>query len=209
MSKVAWINEMLRSISDLFMPKSSGHFRKSAYWWSDEIADMRAVVVRKRREWTRAKGKADRVVTEGKENLYKEALGNYRQMIKKAKNNAWRELTKSIEADPWGLSYKLTMNKLKPMTHPFTEVLPREIVEKIVDALFPTDRDEIDRDNNLDRFMWLEDYKVSETEIKEAMTKYRGDKKAPGPDRILGGIDSYWVAVVHFDVSDLTASRSA
>lgn len=49
-SRVAWINGMLRSASDLSMPKNRGFYKKSAYWWNSDVQEMRSVVIRRRRK---------------------------------------------------------------------------------------------------------------------------------------------------------------
>lgn len=76
------------------------------------------------------------------------------------------------------------------MTHPVTEILLRKFVENIVDSLFPSDKLEIDRDHEQGNLIWTEDYRVTEMEVKDAMAKCRGDKKAPDADEILGDIVS-------------------
>lgn len=41
-----------------------------------------------------------------------------------------------------------------------------------------------------DRITWLDTYAVTSRQVREAMKKFQGDRKAPGPDGVLGGIIS-------------------
>jgi len=92
-----------------------------------------------------------------------------------------------IDEDPWGLSYKIALNKLKPVSHSICETLPRDITSNIIDALFPSD---IEHEVNKDKppIIWQEEYQVTRLEILKALEKVKGNKKTPGPDGILEGV---------------------
>lgn len=47
------------------------------------------------------------------ENKYRMAKASLKYKMKKAKNEAWKELVASVQEDPWGLPYKVVLNKLK------------------------------------------------------------------------------------------------
>lgn len=184
------LDRTLKDISDISMPRSKGFRRVSAYWWSEELASTRAVVVKERRAWTRAKKRGDQVVVAGRYATYRLALGKYRLDIKRSKNKAWKELLNNIDDDPWGVPYKLVLNKLRPVTHPVSETLPCELVKHMVNILFPVNKEEENSRGELNPFVWQEEYSVSRAEVRSAMSKFRKDKKAPGPDGIVGGIVS-------------------
>lgn len=57
--------------------------------------------------------------------------------IKKAKIESWKKLVESIEVDPWGLPYKLVLNKLRYSAPGLTETLDTRKVEVLMDTLFP------------------------------------------------------------------------
>lgn len=184
-----WFTQALKDISDMAMPRSKGFRRVSTYWWSEELAVLRSLVIKKRRAWSRVRKGRDQEVAANKYAEYRITLREYRLSIKQAKNRAWKELLDNIDGDPWGIPYKLVLNKLRPVTHPISETLPREFVRCIVDTLFPVDNEEENRIVDPDPFfVWQEDYAVSRAEVRSAMAKFRGDKKAP--DGIVEGIVS-------------------
>lgn len=97
---VDWMNSTLRDISDRAMPRNRGFYRKSAYWWNEERAGFRAVLIAAHRELIRARKKDDPVCTQIKYRLYKIAFKNYRWSIMRAKSRARKELLDSIDGDP-------------------------------------------------------------------------------------------------------------
>lgn len=40
-----WLGRAMTRVCDAAMPRSSPSLRRSAYWWSDEIADLRRTTV--------------------------------------------------------------------------------------------------------------------------------------------------------------------
>jgi len=48
------------------------------------------------------------------------------QAIFHAKEEAWKSLIREIDKDPWGIPYKLVMNKLRFSSPGLTEVLEEE-----------------------------------------------------------------------------------
>nr|XP_012218038.1 PREDICTED: uncharacterized protein LOC105669575 [Linepithema humile] len=64
----------------------------------------------------------------------------------------------------------------------------RPLEQNIVNALFPDDTEEHVSINPLSDFVWLEDFEVSSAELSRAFRKFRGNRRAPGPDGVLGGI---------------------
>lgn len=82
--------------------------------------------------------------------------------------------------------------KLWRAGHPISETLPKRLVVEMVDALFPMDLEELMRTGGYSGVvMWLSDYEVTVGEIREAMKKFRGNKKAPCPDGVWGGMLSH------------------
>lgn len=184
-----WINRTLRDISDRAMPKNRGRCRKSAYWWNEEVAGLRVALTTARRELTRVRKKGNPVRVQIKYRAYRCALKAYRWSIKRAKNRAWKDLLDSIDEDPWGLPYKIVTNKLRRADHPVSETLPKRLVTKIVDNLFPMDTVELTGTGEYPGVtLWLPEYEVTIREIREALKKFKGNKKAPGPDGVWGGV---------------------
>lgn len=59
-----------------------------------------------------------------------------RKEINKAKLKAWEELISTVNDDPWGLPYRLVLNKLRSGSLNIAELLKKELTE-VLDALFP------------------------------------------------------------------------
>lgn len=63
-----------------------------------------------------------------------------KKAIGKAKKEAWDELLEGLNRDPWGRPYKAIMNKIKSDSVDICRKLPGEVIEGILDSLFPRDR---------------------------------------------------------------------
>lgn len=46
------------------------------------------------------------------------------------------ELIASVDDDPWGLAYRIVLNRLRPAEPTFSETISRENLDHLVDALF-------------------------------------------------------------------------
>jgi len=120
-------------------------------------------------------------------NKVKEARKMIKISIMKAKDNCWKELLATLEMDPWGMPYKIVTKKLVSSNRPICESLPSTDLETIVSGLFP--RDISGQDNcNQSNIVWLQEYEVTNSELKDTLIKLNANKKAPGPDGIYGGI---------------------
>lgn len=58
-----------------------------------------------------------------------------RAEINRIKSIAWQELLNSVNEDPWGLSYKLVLGKLRLATPGLTEILDSESLETLLISL--------------------------------------------------------------------------
>lgn len=77
--------------------------RRSVYWWNPEVAQARKSCLAARRKATRSRGKENATPLRTKYQEEKKAL---RKSIAKAKEEAWKDLCRSIEANPWGQDRK-------------------------------------------------------------------------------------------------------
>jgi len=91
-----------------------------------------------------------------------------------------------LEADPWGRPYRLVFKKIRAPVAPVCEVLPSDVMSKIIGGLFPTRLGGVPP--NEQSLVWNEDWDISEDEVIAAIKKLSGGKKAPGPDGIPGFI---------------------
>jgi len=73
------------------------------------------------------------------ETSYRDAKRNFRSAIRKAKAQCWQELISNIDEDPWGLPYRLVLNRLRSSTPCLTETLDSSALNSniLLDSLFP------------------------------------------------------------------------
>ncbi|KAL6418700.1 hypothetical protein ACFW04_011858 [Cataglyphis niger] len=88
------VRDALRDAYDFAMPRTNPRPRRAAYWWSGEIAEL----------WHRT--------AEAYEG-FRTARNALSAAIRETKAGAWNELLRSLDADPWGRTYRLVMNELK------------------------------------------------------------------------------------------------
>lgn len=101
--------------------------RRVAYWWTEEIAELRRSSVHASRTLSRTRRSrntwnlAARI--EEKIEAYNAARTALRRAIKKEKARAWDELFLTLDEDPWGRPYKIVLKKMKGGATPVTEIL--------------------------------------------------------------------------------------
>jgi len=102
---------------DASMPRvRRGCGRRSAYWWTEEIAKLREVLVQARRRLQRhlRRRNRDEAGIERARGEYREARCSLGAAIGRSKAAAWEDLISSLNEDPWGRPYRLVLNKLRP-----------------------------------------------------------------------------------------------
>lgn len=184
LQEVEWLVEAMKRACDASMPRTKQKPRRSTYWWTEEIADLRREAIRHSRKVARSKGNMARraEAMEG----YREARRSLRTAIKSSKAKAWEELLQSLEEDPWGRPYKIVLNKLRPAAPPITETLDPEFVKEIIVTLFP----EANREREDERCFgpapqnqeWTDDLEVGIEELQKAIKRGFKGNTAPGPD---------------------------
>lgn len=155
--------------------KTGNRERSAVYWWNDSIAVLRRNCLRQRRRYTRAKRRG---TAESERMEYKEAQKLLRKAINNSKKDKWEKLRNDINRDPWGLGYKIVMKKLgskKP-----TGAMDEEIMDNIVNTLFPTHPPRLD---DLDNVTTSGLRLFTEQELEAAAARLKANK-APGPDGI-------------------------
>lgn len=193
-ARVERLCDALRRACDVAMPRVKPMTRRAAYWWSEEISDLRGAAVSARRHWTRSRRNgADREAVEANRGAYREAKKALGMAIGKAKARSWGELLSSLDDDPWGLAYKLVREKLRKWSFPITERLDLDLLDRVTDTLFPDppvregrDSDEPGHDDL--PIAWDETLEVTKEEVKWAVKKMASRNAAPGPDGIPGKV---------------------
>jgi len=148
--------------------------KRGVYWWCDEIQQSRRKLTRCRKRGAPC---------EDLLNLYKLARSSLCREIKKAKLEAWDKLLQTLEEDPWGLPYKIVMDRLRRSGTTMSQSLEPAAVERLLEELFPSDETHNPEES------WRENIeldpidRVSSEEVKSAIRgRRRGGCPAPGPD---------------------------
>ena len=162
---------------DLSMPRNGRRSkRKAAYWWTEEISQLRRICHRCRRQYTRARrvGTASYQAEE-----FRQARKNLKSAILRSKKTKWDELRADINNNPWGLGYRLVMRKLGGRIQ--LPNLSEEMMNRIVQELFPSH--DVIREENTST---TEDRPPPLFSLEELTTAVGGVKmrKAPGPDGV-------------------------
>lgn len=166
---------LIASACKASMPRSRPrHGKRPVYWWTPEIADLRRRCLRLRRVAQRAKYRDEANLRSGE---HKCARRELRQAINRSKARCWRQLGEDIDADPWGLGYKIVTKKLGALKSP--TVMDEATTNNIVATLFPAhpQRSQLELGGTNDFTLF------SLEELENAVLGMK-NKKAPGPDGI-------------------------
>lgn len=152
--------------------------RKSVYWWTPHIKQLRETSNRLRRVYTRKRKRVGGDACEPEREALRLAKLELTKSIKKAKEDAWRELCTMVESDPWGKPYKLVMGKLcKKTSIPGIDIPGR--IESIIEGLFPTHQYKDTRTWKIEENPTY----ITDTELKQAAKSLKANK-APGIDGV-------------------------
>jgi len=138
---VQWIRGIMQDACESSMLRIYPSPRKTAYWWTEEIAELRRSSVLLRRSYDRtrrarnSRSRAARI--EETLEAYNAAKQALRAAIKAAKARAWEKLILTLDQDPWGRPYSIVMKKLKGGAPPTTKILDPQFVQQVVATLFP------------------------------------------------------------------------
>lgn len=140
--------------------------KNAAYWWNDNIAQLRKIAIRANRELARSRraGDTDRIDRAWQER--KVARKNLALAIKIAKTEAWEEALQELNNDPWGRPYKMVMDKLRPKTASITQAMEPAFLQKVLRTLFPTGEDEeMEPDQQDETPAWNEEDNVTKWKL--------------------------------------------
>lgn len=196
-----WLGRVMTSACNDAMPRigqGPPTRRRSAYWWSETLSELRRVAGTARRRFQRTRRRAGREdtpngpardeVEEAYEAL-REARRAFGRGIAAAKARAWEELLLTVDGDPWGRPYKFVLSRFRTWAPPLTVSMAPQFLERVVGELFPhtpaapgLEPPEL----NIDVPGWSEELGVTERELRNARRRMGAGKKAPGPDGIPG-----------------------
>ncbi|XP_032690467.1 uncharacterized protein LOC116853467 [Odontomachus brunneus] len=170
---------------DASMPRVRPTPFRSAYWWTEEIAELRrsSVQARRRMQRTRRAGNVAEATTARR--AFRAARKALRVAIVKAKARSWEDMLKSLDKDPWGRPYRIILQRLRSWAPPVTETLEPPLLDNVVGALFPEEGPPpLPYEGPPPD--WNEEWEVSGDEMTRAARRLGEAKKAPGPDGVPG-----------------------
>lgn len=179
-----WLVQNMNMACNAVVPRNVPTDKRSVYWWNEDIRLARENSIRLRRALTRARKKQrSDLEIHIKLTDYKEARSSLQRLINKAKATAWKELIASINQDPWGLPYRLVLNKLRSSTPSVSEVLDPSKLETLLNSLFPCGDDDRQQQRAypLPAHEWFEELEITKGELREIYKK-SPKGKATGPD---------------------------
>lgn len=206
-----WVDWVMTDSADASAPRCfSKKTRKQAYWWNEELGEIRRACIRSKRAWTRSKRRRHSLPEEidnfGRE--YKQKRNDLRDAIKKAKSTAWSELIETIDKDPWGLPYRIVLNRLRQSSPSLTETLERDTLEVLLNDLFPRGRthDPATIWQDWRREDWNSEWDIPTCDVYRVVKERFSANVAPGPDGIKA---SLWKKVPNMMVDRLTECFNA
>lgn len=190
-----WFRDAMSQICDASMARAKPPLpRRSVYWWSQDISDLRTRCVDARRRYTRHRRlrRRDAEVNEQLYEEYRDCVKALQLSVRSAKERVWAELLEGLNRDPWGRPYKMVRGKIRPWAPPLTETLEPQLVEAVVSALFPNGTEYQPPEMAPEDVVRGEDDEVPpvlDVELALAVRRLRANK-APGPDGVHGRV---WV----------------
>ncbi|CAH2228538.1 jg28018, partial [Pararge aegeria aegeria] len=182
----------LRRVCDVAMPRTRClPARRSVYWWSQEIATLRADSNKARRAYTRCRRRRPLIASE-EDHLYRElrkAKTAFQVAIAGAKDSANKEFLATLDRDPWGRPYRIVRGKMRRV--PPTDSMQPELLNRVVSGLFPrppTFTPPIMAPLSGERGRPIAAPPLSDDEIAEVWDRLRQSRKAPGPDGVPGRV---------------------
>lgn len=188
---LAWLDRVIVEACDSAAPRiGPAKPRRQCYWWNDDIATLRHNCMRTRQNWSRAKskGRTQELIDE-LGGIYKAERNKLRKEINKSKSKAWQELIGDINKDPWGLPYKIVMEKIRSAAPALTELLEPDTLGKVLDSLFPIERENnYNPNNDWGILEWDDEWLIQPAEIIRVQKRTVPSSKAPGPDGIKASV---------------------
>jgi len=155
--------------------------KRGVYWWNEEVACVKKRCTAVRRLLTRRRRRGGDCAE--LEELYRRARRDLCTKIKKAKYSAWESLIQTLDEDPWGLPYKLVMDRLRRSGPTMLERLEPDVAERLLRDLFPSGEAHDPIHAWVNREVELADCTVTLDEVISSIKgRRRGGCPAPGPD---------------------------
>ncbi|KAL4702387.1 hypothetical protein ACJJTC_005663 [Scirpophaga incertulas] len=163
--------------------------RGQVYWWTQEVADLRATSMRARRAYVRCRRRA--VTTPDEEQalrqVYAAAKKALRDGIRRAKEESREAFIATLDDDPWGRPYRVVRGKFKSSA-PSTSAMDRGLLDRVIGTLFPDpgpfEPPRMAPSEAPPEAAAAVVPPVSDEEFDMVRDRLRRKKKAPGPDGV-------------------------
>ncbi|CAH2088396.1 unnamed protein product [Euphydryas editha] len=188
------MRKSLTAICDVAMPRvrRCPRQRRAVYWWSPEIAALRAASIEARRRYVRCRRRngVNPALERELQNAYHEAKKALQLAISRAKDVGREELLAGLNRDPWGRPYRAARNRLRGQGASVTDTMPSDLLQRVVSELFPH------RPGHVPPVMAPSSSNesevsippISEREMDMALDRLRARRTAPGPDGVPGRV---------------------
>ncbi|CAH2104594.1 unnamed protein product [Euphydryas editha] len=184
---LGWTRRPAGSATHSLLPAERPSPQRALYWWSAEIAGLRAACNGARRQYTRSRRRPGRgQERQAAQDLRGEnedpAAGHMPSQGGGLVGVSWGSGER-----PLGLLYNWARNKLRAQSAPISETLQPEQLVRIVGELFPDEPDGFVPPRMARQMPDEEDGvppPVTETEMEVVITRLQGKKRAPGPDGV-------------------------
>jgi len=179
-----WIDRVLREACDASAPRIFARgSRRHVYWWCDEVESQRRLTIRARRNYSKARSRGDADATDSAHQIYKRNKAVLKREIARAKERAWADLLALIDEDPWGTPYRVIVKRLTGGVN-LTETLERDVLDRLLDSLFPDGERPAAMDWERRGLRWLDEWTVTPEEVRLAIKEKKKVNTAPGPDGV-------------------------
>lgn len=186
--KAEWLERLFHQVNDVQLKRLSGPRLKRVKWWTPELSNRRRIT-RKRRvhfQHARRNGAADLQQVKA---AFLSSQRLYKKLIRKSKDDDWKDFVSRYADDPWGSVYRICRDKKRNAQISALKVGDtvtvswEESVDVLMNAFFPASPiDLVVADVRLEETSRVRN---SETEASVMATRSR---KSPGPDGITGAM---------------------
>lgn len=127
------LKDLMTNASDLSMKRTRKSRKKiQVHWWSSSLEEIRKDCIVSRRKWTRAKKKKNSTDAVLFRIEYKKKRKILNHAIFTAKEEAWKSLLQDLDDEPWGMAFKMVLNKFRMSSPALTEILEPEVLEVLI-----------------------------------------------------------------------------
>lgn len=182
--------------------------KRKCYWWSERLTEIHGECNKLRRAYMR-RNKNGKALNGEEYKEWKHKQKEYRQEIRKAKREAWKETINALEEDPWGKGYKIALKNFNKSPGNLTQRIEEPELKRILDGLFPvietneqkqTQQQHIQSHRNKKLSIMQRGPYLRMQELEMAVKKIARRNPAPGPDGITAKMLKHICGLIPFQL---------